>query len=84
MKLNWIHFIVFSAALSLNVLAHPGHDVMAHGPAHIVSSPFHLGMLLVAAFAFLSFARFAARPVVKRLFFGAATLAIAAMIALAF
>ena len=27
-------------------LAHPGHDLADHGVAHIVTSPYHLGILL--------------------------------------
>ena len=40
-------FLLISAFLfAPSTLAHPGHDVTAHGPAHLLTSPYHVSIIL--------------------------------------
>ncbi len=43
---NW--FLALFATV-LCAQAHPGHDLMAHGPAHVATSAYHLGVLFTVA-----------------------------------
>jgi hypothetical protein len=58
-------FLVLALTI-FSVRAHPGHDLMEHGPAHVATSPFHL--LIVATVSVLCFtcAALVMNPRVKR------------------
>ena len=66
--MNRFSFFVFAFLMSTfsRVYAHPGHDWLEHGGAHVVGSTYHLS--IVALFTLLSFASaaFVSRPKVKR------------------
>ena len=68
-------FLLFALA-TLSLRAHPGHDLMEHGPAHVVTSPFHL--LIVAMVSALCFtcAAFVMNPRVKRFLSSTGTVAL--------
>lgn len=63
-KPDWIMNlrIVLAAlfATTVSSFAHPGHDLMAHGPAHVATSAYHLWVLVgtaVAAFGIAQIVR---------------------------
>ena len=59
--------------------AHPGHALGDHGVAHVVSSPFHIAVLLALAAGCWCAAWFVGHTVVRRVLrFGAAGAVIAA------
>ena len=48
MKLNSVWAPLSASGLAVNAWAHPGHDMMAHGAAHVATSPYHLAILATA------------------------------------
>jgi len=58
--LGIVPLVLFTLTLANSLLAHPGHDLMDHGSAHVVTSPYHLmclAFLGVLAFGAARFAR---------------------------
>ena len=43
--LGIVPLVLFTLTLANSLLAHPGHDLMDHGSAHVVTSPYHLTCL---------------------------------------
>ena len=59
------------ATLALQLLArsasaHPGHSLGEHGPLHVVTSPYHLGILALAGVALWFGGRFIERRLPRR------------------
>jgi hypothetical protein len=59
--------VLFSLTLANSVLAHPGHDLMDHGSAHVVTSPYHLACLALFGVLVFGAARFARQRLSQRL-----------------
>jgi hypothetical protein len=49
MNLRFAFVLVALSGLISSALAHPGHDLMSHGAAHVATSPYHLAILCLAA-----------------------------------
>ena len=59
-KLNSLNSFLFSAALLAVVQtanAHPGHGLLDHGAAHVITSPYHLMILAAGGVALIAGAR---------------------------
>lgn len=52
--MNFRNLFLVLSAFVISAQAHPGHDLMAHGPAHVATSAYHLWVL--SAVALVSFA----------------------------
>jgi hypothetical protein len=52
--MNFRNLFLVLSAIVMSAQAHPGHDLLAHGPAHVATSAYHLWVLCVVAL--LSFA----------------------------
>ncbi|MDX1953788.1 MAG: hypothetical protein SFY81_16585 [Verrucomicrobiota bacterium] len=73
--------VLLLTLLSVTSQAHPGHDMLDHGPAHLVSSPYHLAVLSLTAIMLFAVAQFTRRPAVRRtLRFSAAVILLAATV----
>jgi hypothetical protein len=59
--------------LPVHSIAHPGHGALDHGVSHALTSPFHIFLLLVPAFAMLAVVRFIANERAKSLIYLSAT-----------
>jgi hypothetical protein len=72
---------LFSFLATLSLQAHPGHDLMEHGPAHVVTSPFHLLIIAMVSALCLTCATFVMNPRAKRVLSstGAVALLVAAV-----
>ena len=46
--------------------AHPGHGLDAYGPVHLITSPYHVGLLVLTAAALWCSARFVKRRMPRR------------------
>ena len=79
------YFVNLSALLPLALMlvaplaasAHPGHDLMDLGPAHVVTSPFHLVTLALIGFVVWFAARFVKNRLPRRFVQAAGILAVA-------
>ena len=49
-----------------SAFAHPGHSLDAYGPLHVVTSPYHVGLLALTAVALGFGARFVKRRMPRR------------------
>jgi hypothetical protein len=53
--MNFRNLLLILSGFVISAQAHPGHDLMAHGPAHVATSPYHLWVLFaVAAVSFVA------------------------------
>jgi hypothetical protein len=52
---------------AISAAAHPGHSLFERGPAHALTSPFHLLVLALIGSGLLLVARFVRSPKIQRL-----------------
>ena len=64
-------FLLAWAAQMATVFAHPGHDLLEHGSAHVATSPYHLAGLCAVCLLLFGAARLVKAPTAKRLLGGA-------------
>jgi len=72
------------SALSNSALAHPGHSMLEHGPAHVLGSSYHLAIAFIGAFLSFLVGAVASNAVVRRTLngFGVAALVAAVVLVL--
>ena len=60
-----VAFLSFGPLLHA-AFAHPGHDLLAHGPAHVATSAYHLWVLGLTALVSFGVAQIVRKPVARR------------------
>ena len=80
--MNFRNLFFVLSAFVITTQAHPGHDLMAHGPGHVATSAYHLWVLCAVGLASFAVGQLVRSAVNRRVFRAAGVSAFLAAVAL--